>query len=109
MLWTFLLCKFLSVGLCVPCGVWIIAQIEVILTRLATVETQQRYQTQLLQAVLAAVEKNESISGGALPDGVKLPLIDLQDLFQFEEKLESGEFMKSMVGKYYRTEQHCFL
>ena len=73
-------------------------EVYVILSRLASVESQQRVHTQILQAVLHASQHQELLEACELPEGITLPIETLSDLRRLARKLESAESKSLMVG-----------
>ena len=76
-------------------------EVEVILSRLAAIEVQQRVHTQMLQTVLQSAAKRDGLESCELPEDVTLPLENLEDLKKLERKLqESMETKTLMVSSY---------
>lgn len=69
---------------------------EVILSKLALIEAQQRHQGQLLQQILAAV-KRDSEELCELPEGVSLPVQTIAELADMDKHLENANNSKQLV------------
>ena len=68
------------------------------MNRLASIESQQRVHTQILQAVLQASQHQELLEACELPEGVTLPIKTIRDLRLVERELENAESKSMMVG-----------
>jgi hypothetical protein len=75
-------------------------EIRLILSRLASIEAQQRIHTQMLQAVLTASAKHANFEMFELPEGVKLPLETIGDVHRLEQRLENMDTKTSLVNSY---------
>lgn len=74
-------------------------EVELILTKLTSLEAQQRNHTQLLQGILASVQQQQQQDGcGEVPAGMSLPLSTIPDLFRLESDIQDQATAKSLVG-----------
>jgi len=71
------------------------------LNRLASIESQQRVHTQILQAVLQASQHQELLEACELPEGITLPIETMSDLKTLERKLDNKETKSLMVGIFF--------
>jgi hypothetical protein len=70
-----------------------------VLDKLAFVEAQQRYQTQLLNHILLALQNTDHANESCeLPDGISLPIQTLGELADVEKALDIGQNAKKMVN-----------
>jgi len=74
-----------------------LASLSAVWRRLLVIETEQRQQTRLLQAVFAAVQAGGADGTYDLPNGVTLPARSLQELLDIEKLLENGDNVHKMV------------
>jgi len=72
--------------------------IELILSRLASVEAQQRVHTQMMQTVISTSARWDRQEACDLPQGIKVPLTTLRELQQTESKLEDTETKLLLVN-----------
>jgi hypothetical protein len=79
----------------------------VILNRLASIESQQRVHTQILQAVLQASQHQELLEACELPEGITLPIETMSDLKALERKLVNAETKSLMVGIFHLSVNQC--
>jgi hypothetical protein len=70
---------------------------QLILSRLAAIEAQQRVQTQMLQSLLQTAAKRDNLEACELPEDVILPLESLQDLKRLDAKLHNDIEMKTLI------------
>ena len=80
-----------------------------ILSRLADIQSQLRVHTQLLQSVLQATHQHELLEACELPDGIVLPLKNLDDLRTLERKLENTETKSLMVSLHFWLKRRILL
>ena len=81
------------------------ATLEVVLTRMAAIESQQRQllshqtqQTLLLNAILQKVSSSVDDALCELPDGIMLPLRTVEEIEILERKLTNPDILKRMVS-----------
>jgi CTP:phosphocholine cytidylyltransferase-like protein len=70
---------------------------QLILSRLAAIEVQQRVQTQMLQSLLNAAAKRDNLEACELPEDVILPLESLEDLKRLDVKLHNDIELKTLI------------
>ena len=70
---------------------------QLILSRLAAIEVQQRVQTQMLQSLLNAAAKRDNLEACELPEDVILPLESLEDLKRLDAKLHNDIELKTLI------------
>lgn len=70
---------------------------QLILSRLAAIEAQQRVQTQMLQSILQAAAKRDNWEACELPEDVVLPLESLEDLKRLDERLHKDIEMRTLI------------
>jgi len=70
------------------------------LSRLASIEAQQRVQTQMLQSILQSAAKRDNLETCELPDDVVLSLETLGDLQSLEGKLNDDVEMKTLMASF---------
>jgi len=68
------------------------------LSRLASIEAQQRVQTEMLQSILQSTAKRDNLEACELPEDVVLPLETLGDLESLEHKLNEDVEMKTLMA-----------
>ena len=65
---------------------------------MASIEGQQRVYTQMIQTLISSSVKRDKQEACELPDGIKLPIVTMQELEQVESKLEDGEIKSLLVN-----------
>ncbi|XP_065673208.1 uncharacterized protein LOC136090456 [Hydra vulgaris] len=70
--------------------------LQMILTRLASIETKQAMHSQILNAILNSVTQHKSLE--TLPKGISFPLDCIQALTDFDEKLKENTTFKLLVN-----------
>jgi len=70
---------------------------QIILSRLAAIEVQQRVQTQMLQSLLQATAKRDNLEACELPEDIILPLESLEELESLDAKLHHDIEMKTLI------------
>ena len=71
--------------------------LEVVLNRLAVLETHQKVQTAILNDIRNAVQRNAVIATTELPEELSLPVDSVDELIDLEGKIQTREIRRELV------------